>query len=270
MARTKIIELVKNVRSHSPLVHSIMNYVTINDCANVLLAIGASPIMADALEETAEVTAHAGALVLNIGTLKSWTKDAMICAGKMANQMKIPVVLDPVGVGVSNLRKETVKAILEQVKLSVIRGNLSEIAFISGEEAQSKGVDNSEEESFLKKLQIAKKAAYKWNTIIAVTGKNDLITDGERQVKIQNGTCMLSKITGTGCMTTALIGAFLTEKTDPLMAAAAGIAVMGIAGEVAEEYAGNSGTGSFKTALMDVISQIDEKIIRERIKIEKE
>src|SRR5699024_701993 len=138
----KIIELIEKVKKQSPLVHSIMNYVTINDCANVLLAIGASPIMADAPMEVEEITAMADALVLNTGTLKSWSKDSMICAGKAANQKGIPVILDPVGVGASRLRKQTVQDILNQVRITVIRGNSSEITWVAGVEKLTTGVDS--------------------------------------------------------------------------------------------------------------------------------
>lgn len=268
MIENKIAESIKKVRQHAPLIHNIMNYVTINDCANILLAIGASPIMADAPEETAEITAISKALVLNTGTLKAWTKDSMIQAGKMANQMGIPVILDPVGASISKLRRETVQHILEQVKISVIRGNYSEIAFMSGEEIYEKGVDCLEETSFEKGIQLAKKAAHRWNTVVALTGQVDVITDGNCQIQIKNGTSMLAKVTGTGCMTTALIGAFLAEE-DEMTAAATGIAVMGIAGEIAEKCARMYGTGSFKVALIDAVSNINETMLKERIKIEK-
>ena len=265
----KIIELIEKVKKQSPLVHSIMNYVTINDCANVLLAIGASPIMADAPMEVEEITAMADALVLNTGTLKSWSKDSMICAGKVANQKGIPVILDPVGVGASRLRKQTVQDILNQVRITVIRGNRSEIAWVAGVETFSTGVDCFEKSSLEKEIELAKKAASKWNTTVAVTGTVDVITDGNQLIKIYNGTFMLSKVTGTGCMTTALIGAFLAEGTS-MTAAVAGVSMMGIAGEIAQERAGSIGMGSFKVELMNVLSQMNGEKIREKLKIEKE
>lgn len=265
----KIIELIEKVKKQSPLVHSIMNYVTINDCANVLLAIGASPIMADAPMEVEEITAMADALVLNTGTLKSWSKDSMICAGKAANQKGIPVILDPVGVGASRLRKQTVQDILNQVRITVIRGNRSEIAWVAGVETFSTGVDCFEKSSLEKEIELAKKAASKWNTTVAVTGTVDVITDGNQLIKIYNGTSMLSKVTGTGCMTTALIGAFLAEGTS-MTAAVAGVSMMGIAGEIAQERAGSIGMGSFKVELMNVLSQMNGEKIREKLKIEKE
>lgn len=265
----KIIELIEKVKKQSPLVHSIMNYVTINDCANVLLAIGASPIMADAPMEVEEITAMADALVLNTGTLKSWSKDSMICAGKAANQKGIPVILDPVGVGASRLRKQTVQDILNQVRITVIRGNRSEIAWVAGVETFSTGVDCFEKSSLEKEIELAKKAASKWNTTVAVTGTVDVITDGNQLIKIYNGTFMLSKVTGTGCMTTALIGAFLAEGTS-MTAAVAGVSMMGIAGEIAQERAGSIGMGSFKVELMNVLSQMNGEKIREKLKIEKE
>lgn len=265
----RIITLIEKVRKQSPLVHSIMNYVTINDCANVLLAIGASPIMADAPAEVEEIAAMADALVLNIGTLKMWSKDSMIRAGKKANQKGIPVILDPVGVGASCLRKRTVQDILDQVQIAVIRGNRSEIAWIAEEEIPSTGVDSLVEMSSEKNIEIAKKAADKWNTTIAVTGEVDIIADKNQLIKVYNGTSMLSKVTGTGCMTTALIGAFLAEE-ESLVAATAGISMMGIAGEIAQERAGMIGVGSFKVELMNALSQMDQEKIKEKLKIEKE
>ncbi|CVI72020.1 Hydroxyethylthiazole kinase [Clostridiales bacterium CHKCI001] len=265
----KIVKLIERVKKQSPLVHNIMNYVAINDCANVLLGIGASPIMADAPEEVEEITAMANALVLNTGTLKKWSKDSMIRAGRVANQRGIPVILDPVGVRASYLRKQTVWDILNQVQVAVIRGNRSEIAWVAEEEMPSTGVDCREETSLQTDIEIAKKAANKWNTTIAVTGKVDIITDGNQLIKVYSGTSTLSKVTGTGCMTTALIGAFLTEE-DSVVAATAGISIMGIAGEIAQEQAGALGVGSFKVELMNALSRMDEEKIKEKLKIEKE
>lgn len=140
----KVVELLNRLKNKKPLIHNITNYVTVNDCANILLAIGASPIMADDLKESADITSIASALVINIGTLNERTIESMIASGKKANELNIPVVLDPVGAGASSFRNETTKRILEEIKISVLRGNMSEIKFIAGLESETKGVDASE------------------------------------------------------------------------------------------------------------------------------
>ena len=137
----KVVELLNRLKNKKPLIHNITNYVTVNDCANILLAIGASPIMADDLKESADITSIASALVINIGTLNERTIESMIASGKKANELNIPVVLDPVGAGASSFRNETTKRILEEIKISVLRGNISEIKFIAGLESEKKGVD---------------------------------------------------------------------------------------------------------------------------------
>lgn len=263
-------ELNSKMRKTIPLVHSITNYVTVNDCANALLAIGASPIMADDLLEAADITAISKALVINIGTLNQRTVEAMVLAGKRANELDIPVVLDPVGAGASKLRNETVKKILEQVKITILRGNLSEVSYVAGLSASTKGVDASEADSRRDAGSVAVSAAERLSCTVAVTGAVDVITDGKRRVKIFNGHPMLSKVTGTGCMTSAITGGYAAVKEDPFTAAAAGVMSMGIAGEIAFEKSGVLGTGSFRIALMDALSNLDEQTIKEMGKIEEE
>ena len=261
-------ELLGQLRSNKPLVHNITNYVTVNDCANVVLAIGASPIMADDIGEAADITAISSALVINIGTLNQRTVESMLAAGKKANELGIPVVFDPVGAGASRLRNETARTILSQVKVSVVRGNMSEISFIAGLNARTKGVDAAEEDiSSGDAVQSALAAADMLGCVAAITGATDVITDGKRIATISNGHKMLSDVTGTGCMTTALVGSFCGAGRDALVAAVAGIAAMGIAGEIAYENAGDKGTGSFHTAIIDAISRLDEKILSERARI---
>lgn len=257
--------LLKHVRKTVPLVHNITNYVTVNDVANAVLAIGASPIMADDMEEAADITAISSALVLNMGTLNRRTVESMLAAGKRANELGIPVVFDPVGAGASAFRNKTAEKITEQVKLSVIRGNLSELSFIAGLGASTKGVDSAQEDEKNDAVSVAKAAAQKLQCIAALTGKVDVITDGARVVQIRNGHPMLSKVTGTGCMATALVGAFAGAcGGDFLTAAAAGVCSMGIAGELAHEAAGAKGTGSFHIAVVDALSRLDSAILKVR------
>ncbi|MDK2827426.1 MAG: hydroxyethylthiazole kinase [Clostridium butyricum] len=269
----KVVELLNRLKNKKPLIHNITNYVTVNDCANILLAIGASPIMADDLKESADITSIASALVINIGTLNERTIESMIASGKKANELNIPVVLDPVGAGASSFRNETTKRILEEIKISVLRGNMSEIKFIAGLECETKGVDASE--SDLKSdsdegVRVAKSLAKRFNCIVAITGVCDIVSDGEKSVTIANGTKMLSNVTGTGCMTTALVGGYLgacETKEDLFIAAISGIVSMGICGEIAEERAGNIGLGSFHMAIIDAVSNLDEDILLNRNKI---
>ncbi|MBS5983145.1 hydroxyethylthiazole kinase [Clostridium butyricum] len=269
----KVVELLNRLKNKKPLIHNITNYVTVNDCANILLAIGASPIMADDLKESADITSIASALVINIGTLNERTIESMIASGKKANELNIPVVLDPVGAGASSFRNETTKRILEEIKISVLRGNMSEIKFIAGLESETKGVDASE--SDLKSdsdegVRVAKSLAKRFNCTVAITGVCDIVSDGEKSVTIENGTKMLSNVTGTGCMTTALVGGYLgacETKEDLFIAAISGIVSMGICGEIAEERAGNIGLGSFHMAIIDAVSNLDEENLLNRSKI---
>ncbi len=264
----KAAELLGEVRAKKPLVHNITNYVTVNDCANVLLAIGASPVMADDIGEAADITSISSALVINIGTLNQRTIEAMLSAGKRANELGIPVVFDPVGAGASPLRNEAAGIILSNVKLSVLRGNISEIACIAGLNATTKGVDASEGDAASNSgTAVALAAAERLGCVVAVTGATDIITDGKGIVAISNGHKMLSGVTGTGCMTTALVGSFCGAGRDVLAAAAGGVALMGIAGEIAFERAGDMGTGSFRIAIIDAVSRMDEKLFLERAKI---
>lgn len=269
----KVVELLNRLKNKKPLIHNITNYVTVNDCANILLAIGASPIMADDLKEAEDITSIASALVINIGTLNERTIESMIASGKKANELNIPVVLDPVGAGASLFRNETTKRILEEIKISVLRGNMSEIKFIAGLESETKGVDASE--SDLKSdsdegIRVAKSLAKRFNCTVAITGVCDIVSDGEKSVTIENGTKMLSNVTGTGCMTTALVGGYLgayETKEDLFIAAVSGIVSMGICGEIAEERAGSIGLGSFHMAIIDAVSNLDEEDLLKRSKI---
>lgn len=260
-------KLVGEVRDKKPLVHHITNYVTVNDCANITLAIGASPIMADALQEAADIAGIASAVVLNMGTLNERTIPSMLAAGKAANEAGVPVVFDPVGAGASGLRNETAARILDEVQITVLRGNISEVRFLAGLQSETKGVDASESD-----LQnsddaqaVAKALAARLDCVAAITGAVDVVSDGERVVCIENGHPMLSNLTGTGCMCSSLIGCFCgAAANQPLQAAAAALMCMGIAGEIAYERAGRQGNGSFRMALHDAMSHMDEQTLMEK------
>jgi hydroxyethylthiazole kinase len=262
--------LLETVRQSKPLVHHLTNYVTVNDCANITLGIGGSPIMADAIEEAAAIAQMSQALVINIGTLNSRTVLAMIAAGKAANHTGIPVILDPVGVGASPFRNETVAQLLDQVTFSVIRGNISEIKFIAGLTAATKGVDASVDDTTAidESAEIAKKLAQKLTAVIAITGQVDVISDGQSMITIANGHPKLAELTGTGCMCTSLIGAYCGGNPSAIFqAAATAVLSMGIAGEIAFETVGGLNNGSFHMALHDAISALDVETLSERARV---
>jgi len=256
----KFKQLIKLVKDNKPLVHHITNYVTTNDCANIVLAIGGSPVMADAIEEVEDMVSIASALVINIGTLNSVKVEAMIRAGKKANELGVPVILDPVGVGATPYRKEVALKLIKEIKFSVIRGNMAEIKILNGMSALSKGVDSEEIQSDNGKA-IAKELALRLDTVVAITGKVDYISDGLKVITLNNGDEMLANVTGTGCMCTSLIGTYCSVTKDYLIGAAAGVITMGIAGELAyNSLGGSEGSGSFRIKLMDAIygfSQVD-------------
>ncbi len=258
--------LLTLVRSQKPLVHHITNYVTVNDCANITLAIGASPVMADAIEEAGDIAAIASALVLNMGTLNSRTVESMLIAGKSANQNGIPVVFDPVGAGASSMRNEAAARILNENKVAVVRGNLSEIRFIAGLSANTKGVDASEQDGG-DTGKIARKLAQKLGCVAAITGAVDTVSDGERTIYIHNGHPALSGVTGTGCMCSSLIGSFCAAAPNQAFeGTVAALLCMGIAGEMAYEKAGHIGNGSFRIGILDAVSKLDTNILNERMK----
>ena len=271
--KLEVVNLFKKLKEKKPLVHNITNYVTVNDCANILLAIGASPIMADDFREAADITSISSALVINIGTLNERTIESMISSGKKANELNIPVVFDPVGAGASAFRNETTKKILDEVKISVLRGNMSEIKFIAGLDSETKGVDASESDmqgGNEEGIRAAEDLARKFGCVVAITGATDIVSDGEKTAILENGTKMLSKVTGTGCMTTALVGAYLgacKSSQEHFTAAIAGILSMSICGEIAEEKAGSIGIGSFHVAIMDAISNLNDDVILSMAKV---
>jgi hydroxyethylthiazole kinase len=252
----KAAENLRSIRERKPLVHNITNYVVMNYTANALLACGASPVMAHAAEEVEEMVSFAGALVLNIGTLSLPWVHAMLKAGKKANALHIPVILDPVGAGATSLRTDSTKRLIEELSIQVIRGNASEILSLGGEksEARTKGVDSVHSVDQAADTAIA--LAAELRTTLAITGAVDLITDGKRICRVMNGHEMMSHVTGTGCTATAIIGAFLAVEPDSIEAAATGLSYFGLAGEKAAERA--FGPGTFQVSLLDALYEMKE------------
>lgn len=256
--------LLKKLREEKPLVHCITNMVVANFQANGLLAIGASPLMADALEETPEMAAASSSLVLNIGTLHASTVESMLAAGKSANQAGIPVVLDPVGAGATAFRKSVVKQLLNELDITLIRCNAGELAAIAGAEWRARGVDAGEGDMNIG--ETAKKAAKKYGSIVAVTGEKDYVSDGKTVVAIQNGHPFMPSVTGSGCLLSGVAGAFLgVANGDSFVAAITSLSIYGAAGELAG--AASEGPGDFAVNLLNALHHItvDEALLRAKI-----
>lgn len=246
------------IREKKPLIYNITNQVVTNFSANGLLAIGASPAMANAPEEAKEMTAHADALILNIGTSSKSQAEAMLLAGVEANKRGIPVILDPVGVGATIFRTNIVKELLNHVTFTAIRGNAGEIAMIGHAKMQTKGVDSLVDHL---ETDIALNVAQTYKTTIIATGKIDVITDGNRVFTCENGTPILPYITGSGCLLSAIVGTFMTVNVDKLKAARTAVSGYGIAAECAMKKA--AGPGSFVSAFLDELYLLDDRMIEE-------
>lgn len=252
------------IRTDAPLVHNITNYVVMNTTANALLAIGASPVMAHAIEEVEEMTGLAQALVLNIGTLSQSWIEAMLIAGKEARRRNIPVVLDPVGCGATQFRTNTVQKLIDEIHPTVIRGNASEIRALISTGSGTKGVDSlhTPDEVSEDAARLSKSA----ECVVSVSGPVDLVVEGKVVVRIANGNPMMTKVTGMGCTSSAITGAFLAVNNSAIRAAAHAMAVMGIAGELAAERA--AGPGSFQMNFLDSLYCIKESEISQRLKMQ--
>jgi len=268
-------QIFESVRQKSPLVHCITNYVTVNDCANMLLACGGSPIMADDPEDAVEITSICGGLTINIGTLNQRTIPAMLAAGKRANELGHPVVLDPVGAGASTLRTDTALRLLKEVKFAVIRGNISEIKTLASGSGTTKGVDADvadrvTEDNLDGAVSFVKELARRIGAVIAVTGAIDIVADGERAFCIRNGRPEMSSITGTGCQLSALTAAFVTANPDqPLEAAAAAVCAMGLCGEVAyKRMTELDGNASYRNYIIDAMYRLTSAELEKGAKYE--
>ncbi|WNS77480.1 hydroxyethylthiazole kinase [Bacillus sp. DTU_2020_1000418_1_SI_GHA_SEK_038] len=266
MNKDSIKQLFSKIKERKPLIHHITNNVTINDCANATLAIGGSPVMATSIEEVADMASLSNALVINFGTINDLTYSAMIRAGQAANEKGIPVVFDPVGVGATPFRTEKAVDFLNKVDVSIIRGNATEVFALIGGKAVTRGVDAGD--ITISKEDLAIKAARRLNAITVISGEIDVISDGEKTVKIANGDVWLTRITGTGCMTASLIGCFAGITDDLFSAAIAGMSAMSLAGERARNRLQDcAGIGTYRMKLMDEISLMDEQLWEEGVRL---
>lgn len=251
-------DVLEKVRTEKPVIHHLTNWVTIYDCANIVKVFGASPVMAHAKEEVADMAGIASALVLNIGTLTTDFVEAMKLAAIAANRKGIPVVLDVCGAGATKLRDDKCFEILDEVKVDIIKGNASEIARIAGENVQTKGVDAAAVEKNLQEL--ASGLARKRNCTIVITGIEDIVTDGKRVVLVKNGHPMMASIVGTGCMATSVIGTFAAVEKDLVAASVAGLVCYEVAAEIAVQEA--KGPGTFKEKLYDAVYSLDADTVK--------
>ena len=269
-------ELLNNVKTTPPLIHNITNYVTVNDCANILLAIGAAPIMADDIEEVEEITTICSALNINIGTLNSRTIKSMIQAGIKSNKLNHPVILDPVGAGASKLRTQTTESLLNKINFTVIRGNISEIKTLAMGSNTTLGVDANEldtvtEQNLDETIIFLKAYSKKTKSIIAITGAIDIIANEHQAIVVRNGHPEMSKVTGTGCMLSALITAFVAANpNNALHATATAIVAMGLCGELGFEtvLANNAGNSSYRNYIIDEIYKLTPDSLRKGAKYE--
>ena len=262
MTEKQYLDCIRLLRQRRPLIHCITNGVSLNDCANILLAAGAKPVMAEAPQESAEITAHSDGLVLNIGMLTELKLEAMLRSAKAAKQHGIPVMLDPVGVGATAFRRQAVREILATGAVTVIRGNLSEISVLASLDASISPVENgltggrppADVPGASAPDHAAAAAAAHYGCCAAVTGETDWVSDGKQSFPLRGGSVLLTRVTATGCMTSALIGAFLAAMPDKAaLSAACGIQMMNRAGEYAAKVSGGK-LGSFHTALFDAVS----------------
>lgn len=269
-------EILDMVRRQSPVVHSITNYVTVNDCANIILAAGGSPIMADDAAEVEQIVGLSSALVLNIGTLNTRTAASMLAAGKRANALNIPVVLDPVGAGASSLRNETLRTLMREVRFAVIKGNSSEIRFLAGDKATARGVDADEgtlvsEDNLAASARMAMDMCAATGAVIVISGRIDIVAHSKGAWAVSNGDPLMTRITGAGCMTAAVVGCCVGAAPAELpQACLCAMCSMGVAGEIAAENMGavGGGTGTYRTLLLDAMSSLDGPAITCRGKVQ--
>jgi hydroxyethylthiazole kinase len=266
---------LENVRKTTPLVHNITNYVTVNDVANALLACGGSPIMSDEPDDVADITSICGGLNINIGTLNKRSIEAMFVAGAKSGELGHPVLLDPVGAGASALRTNTAIAIMEKIKLDVIRGNISEIKTLALGSGTTKGVDADAadtvtEDNLDRMVAFAKSFAAKTGAVVAITGAIDLVADAKKCYVIRNGRPEMSRITGTGCQLSGIATAYVVANPDnKTEAVAAAVCVMGLAGEIgAANMAEGEGNSSLRNRIIDAIYNMDAETLNKGAKYE--
>lgn len=252
------------LRDRHPMVHHITNHVVMNFTANITLCLGAAPVMASPIEESVEMVRYAGALLLNIGTLNPPLVESMMAAGRKANELGIPVVLDPVGAGATRLRTEAATRLAAELDIAVLRGNAGEVLALSGAGGKVRGVDSME--SLDRRVDLVSSYARETGRVIAVTGVVDLITDGYRTCRIANGDPMMGRVTGTGCGASTAVACFAAAEDDPYLAATGALVCYGIAGETA---AGNaSGPGTFVPCFLDALASLDGRVIADKVRAE--
>lgn len=253
---------IQKIKSASPLIHNITNYVVMNNTANALLAFGASPVMAHAEEEVEDMVGLAGALVINIGTLSEAWVAAMRKAMKRAKELNKPIVFDPVGSGATPYRTKTILELISAAPPSIIRGNSSEIKSLVAGSGKTKGVDSTESSEAA--IEAGRELCEKYNCVVSISGETDYITDGKQTISVRNGVPMLTRVTGMGCTATALTAAFAAVNSSMLSAAAHGMALTGIAGEIAMKE--SRGPGSLQVHFLDTLYSISETYINEYLK----
>mgnify|MGYP002509532921 CR=1 FL=1 len=276
MEKSALSNALKTVRSTTPLVHCITNYVTVNDCANALLACGGSPIMSDEPQDVGDIQAICGGLVLNIGTLNEHTIAGMHAAAAQATELGHPIVLDPVGAGASKLRTETAGALLDRYDVKVIRGNMSEMKALAGAAATTRGVDVSPNDvvtdgNLAESAAFAKALAAKTGAVVAITGAIDIVADAERAIAIRNGSAIMGKITGAGCMLTCVAAAYAVANQETLFeGVVAAVAGMGVAGEMAAaRMQPVDGNASFRTYLIDALYNLNGRALEAVVRFER-
>lgn len=266
--------LLENLHRQNPVIHNITNYVTANDCANLLLACGASPVMADDPAEAAGITARSRGLTLNLGTFHTHTLPAMLAAGRQANALGLPVVLDPVGVGASALRADAARQLLGAVRFAVIRGNLAEITALLAGTGGQQGVDDAVDairpDNLDRCLALVQRLAARTGAVVAATGALDLAGDGQRAFVVRNGHPILRRITGTGCQLSCLTTAFVAANPgQPLESAAAALCALGLCGEIAHSRLGPlDGSASCRTWLIDAMYNLTPRQLEEGARYE--
>jgi hydroxyethylthiazole kinase len=261
---TRAAAILTRVREQKPLVHHITNMVVMNDTANATIQLGGLPVMAHAVREMAEMSSAAGALILNIGTLTPDQIDAMLLAGKQANQQGTPIILDPVGAGATTLRTEAAHTLLRNLSIQIIRGNAGEIGAVSGMGGTMRGVESIGSDASADEM--ARHTARTHNAIVAITGKRDIVSDGTRTLGVDNGHRWLTTLTGTGCMATTAIATFAAvARDDYLAAAASALAAYGLAAELAADHA--RGPGTFRAAFLDALYHLTPEQVAEGARI---